>query len=328
MFRKRYRSRIGWGSHLSRWGWGIRWTLRIFLILLIADLFYLAASWPDWKRIAAGPIPKSSFINEYKKQRLKNKDWSVLRWRPVPLAKIPRHLIRAVIVAEDSRFYEHSGFDLIAFKEAMNYNLEEGKFVLGASTISQQTVKNLFLSASRNPVRKWHELILTWGMEQNLSKRRILEIYLNIAEFGRGIYGVQAATQAYWGIPVTRLSFWQAAELAATLPGPTKHNPATRTPYFKKRVQKIISLMWRFDAGRPWPAPFGRTACAQLRSRRNCDGRLPRQGALKRVRSCSRQNCSNNPVGAKPGKNPDVAEGDPGHELSPVLDLSVSGKRI
>ncbi len=283
MFRKRYRSRIGWGSHLSRWGSGIRWILRIFLILLIADLFYLAATWPDWKRIAAGPIPKSSFINEYKKQRLKHKDWSALRWRPVPLAKIPKHLIRAVIVAEDSRFYEHSGFDLIAFKEAMSYNLEEGKFVLGASTISQQTVKNLFLSASRNPVRKWHELILTWGMEQNLSKRRILEIYLNIAEFGRGIYGVQAAAQAYWGIPVSRLSLWQAAELAATLPGPTKHNPATRTPYFKKRVQKILGLMWRFNTGRSWSASGG---------------------------------------------NAEMATDGSGRNLPPVLDLSVSGKRI
>ena len=151
-----------------------------------------------------------------------------------------------MILAEDSRFYEHSGFDLIAFKEAMDYNLREGRLVLGASTISQQTVKNLFLSPSRNPLRKWHELILTWGMEHNLTKRRILELYLNVAQFGQGIYGVQAASQAYWGIEPDQLSVAQAAELAATLPGPVKNNPVTQTRYFEKRSKKILSLLDRY----------------------------------------------------------------------------------
>ena len=150
---------------------------------------------------------------EYRKERAQHRNWPRLRWQPVPLSTVPKYFIRAVILAEDSRFYEHSGFDLIAFKEAMEYNLREGRFVLGASTISQQTVKNLFLSPARNPLRKWHELILTWGMEHNLSKHRILELYLNIAQFGRGIYGVQAATQAYWGIDPDRMSLAQAAEL-------------------------------------------------------------------------------------------------------------------
>src|SRR3989344_4380351 len=155
-------------------------------------------------------------MREYEKRQVDDRDLPRLRCQPVALTTIPRHMQRAVILAEDSRFYEHSGFDLIAFREAMDYNLEKGRFVFGASTISQQTVKNLFLTPSRNPLRKWHELILTWGMEQSLRKRRILEIYLNVAEFGPGLYGVQAATQAYWGLNVDQLSPAEAAQLVAT----------------------------------------------------------------------------------------------------------------
>lgn len=229
----------------------LRWTARLLLVLLIVDLFYLSVTWPDWKRIAAAPIPKSNFMREYQDSRRENKDYPPLRWRPLSVSNIPTQIIRAVILAEDVRFYEHSGFDLIAFKEAMNYNLEEGRFAFGASTISQQTVKNLFLSSARNPLRKWHELILTWGMEQNLSKERILELYLNIAEFGQGIYGVEAAAREYWGTSVSQLSLQQAAELAATLPSPIKHNPATRTKQFEHRARKILGFLYRF------PGPTG-----------------------------------------------------------------------
>ena len=155
------------------------------------------------------------------------------------IKSIPQAMIRAVIAAEDSRFYEHDGVDLEALKDAMEYNLSEKRMVYGASTISQQTVKNIFLTPSRNPLRKWHELWLTIGMERNLSKKRILEHYLNVAEFGRGIYGVDAAARYYWGIPVNRLNSRQAIELAATLPSPVKNNPRTATKSFRKRVKKI-----------------------------------------------------------------------------------------
>lgn len=216
------------------------------MILLLADLFYLMLTWPDWKALAAGPVPKSSFIRHYELHRSADRSLPPLQWRPVAFSAIPKPLIRAVILGEDARFYEHSGFDLIAFKEAMNYNLAEGRLALGASTISQQTVKNLFLSPARNPLRKWHELVLTWGMERNLSKRRILELYLNIAEFGTGIYGVQAAAQTYFGTTVDALTVEQAARLAATLPGPEQHNPATHTSFFERRTRKIFNLLIRY----------------------------------------------------------------------------------
>ena len=218
--------------------------LRIALLLLVIDLIYMAVIWPDWKPVANGPVPKSSFIQLYEDKRAE-RNWPRLSWQPVAFNTIPRHMVRAVIVAEDSRFYEHSGFDLIAIKEALNFNWSQGGVLIGASTISQQTTKNLFLSPSRDPLRKWHEVLLTWGLERNVRKSRILEIYLNTAEFGRGVYGVQAAARTYYGVDAADLSLEQAAELAATLPSPVKNNPASRGERFEKRTQRILEWLNR-----------------------------------------------------------------------------------
>lgn len=237
-FRKRRRP-----SRFGRYGRYIRWGIRVGLVLLALDLFYLIHIWPDWHAFNQGPIAKSRFIQGYETRRQSDKSLPRLRWRPVPLSRIPKKVQRAVIVAEDARFYTHNGFDVIAFREAMDYNLQKGKMKYGASTLSQQTVKNMFFSASRNPLRKWHELIFTVGMEFNVSKKRILETYLNVAEFGKGIYGVEAAAQYYWGRNATELNHWQAAQLAASLPSPIKHNPATRTRVFLRRAQRIYQRM-------------------------------------------------------------------------------------
>jgi len=117
------------------------------------------------------------------------------RW--VPLGRISRDAVNAVIVAEDGTFWSHGGFDWFEFKESLERNLVEGRAARGASTITQQLVKNLYLSPSKNPVRKLKEWILTWWMERTLSKQRILELYLNLIEWGRGIYGIEAAAQTY-----------------------------------------------------------------------------------------------------------------------------------
>ena len=217
----------------------LRIGIRLLPILIMMDLGYLIGIWPDWNLYAEGPIQRSSFISSYEFERHRHKDWPRLRWNPVAIEKVPRGMIRALIVAEDANFYSHQGVDIDALKEAMEYNLSEKRLVYGASTISQQTVKNVFLSPSRNPLRKWHELVLTIGMERSLSKKRILEHYINVAEFGRGIYGVDAAARYYWGIPASRLSNRQAIELAATLPSPVDNNPKTRTQSFGRRVKKI-----------------------------------------------------------------------------------------
>ena len=190
----------------------LRWILLAVLVLALADAVYLMTVWPDWAAYRQGPVP---------------------------IGDIPRHLIRAVIVAEDARFYAHEGVDLEALKEAMQTNLSQGRLAYGGSTISQQTVKNLFLSPSRDPLRKWHELVLTFAMERHLSKRRILELYLNVAEFGRGVYGVGAAAEHYWDVPVTRITARESIELAATLPSPVLNNPRSNTRAFRNRVSRI-----------------------------------------------------------------------------------------
>jgi len=217
----------------------LRWAWRIAPVLIMMDIGYLIGVWPDWELYSDGPIQRSSFIRSYEFEQHRHNDWPNLRWSPVSIESIPHSMVRAVIVAEDARFYEHEGVDIEALKRAMEFNLSEKRLVYGGSTISQQTVKNVFLSPSRNPLRKWHELVLTIGMERSLSKKRILEHYLNVAEFGRGLYGVDAAARYYWGIPASRLTTQQAIELAATLPSPAKNNPKTRTRYFQSRVTKI-----------------------------------------------------------------------------------------
>jgi monofunctional biosynthetic peptidoglycan transglycosylase len=217
----------------------LRWCLRLALLLVLLDAAYLAWIWPDWQAYRQGPIQRSSFIRDYEAEQRNNPDWPELGWNPVPLERIPDTMLRAVIVAEDARFYSHGGVDWEALRDAMAYNLDRGRLVYGGSTISQQTAKNLFLSASRNPLRKWHELVLTLAMERELSKRRIMEHYLNVAQFGHGLFGVDAAARYYWGIPASALTRRQAIELAATLPSPATANPATRTRFFLNRVDKI-----------------------------------------------------------------------------------------
>jgi len=218
---------------------GLRWAARLVYTALAVECGYIAGLLPDWDQFLHGPVQKSSFIQQYEYEQTQHSDWPALRWQPIDLKHMPKHLIRAVIVAEDSRFFEHQGFDQAAFFDAMEYNLAQGRIVYGASTISQQTIKNYLLSPSRNPLRKLHEAVLTYAMERNVGKKRIMEIYLNIAEFGHGIYGVEAAARHYWGKSVRQLSIGEAIELAATLPAPIRHNPDTRTRFFIKHRDKI-----------------------------------------------------------------------------------------
>jgi monofunctional biosynthetic peptidoglycan transglycosylase len=220
-----------------------RWSGRILLALFFVEIGFIWGLMPDWDEFADGPIPKSRAIKKYEYLHTVDPSTPRLHWNPVSLESLPKHVSRAVVVAEDSRFYQHKGLDQKAIEKAIEYNLSKGRIVYGASTISQQTIKNLFLTRSRNPLRKLHEVILTYMMEQNVGKKRILEIYLNIAEFGTGIFGVDAAAHYYFGKPARYLSMAESIELAATLPAPTKHNPRTRTRFFQRKVNKISRHM-------------------------------------------------------------------------------------
>jgi len=220
-----------------------KWGGRVLLALFFVEIGFIWGLMPDWDEFSYGPIPKSRSIKNYEYLQKIDPLTPPLRWQPVDLEFLPKYLSRAVIVAEDSRFYQHKGLDQDAIEKAIEYNLSQGRIVYGASTISQQTIKNLFLSHSRNPLRKLHEVILTYMMERNVGKKRILEIYLNIAEFGKGIYGVEAASRFYFGKSARHLSVYEAVELAATLPAPVNHNPHTKTDFFQKRVNKISRHM-------------------------------------------------------------------------------------
>ena len=121
------------------------------ILIFIMDTGYLIGTWPDWELYKKGPIQQSNFIRSYIFEKYQHDDWPYLLWKPKPISKISRHMIRAIVVAEDARFYSHSGIDMEALKAAMEYNLSEKQFIYGGSTISPQTVKNIFLSPSRTP---------------------------------------------------------------------------------------------------------------------------------------------------------------------------------
>jgi len=166
-----------------------------------------------------------------------------LRHEWVPYERISAHLKRAVVAAEDARFLDHEGFDWDAIQKAMQKNEQRGKVVAGASTISQQLAKNLFLSGSRSWLRKGEEAAITWMMERTLSKRRILELYLNLAEWGGGIFGAEAAARHHFGVPAAALTPEQAAYLAAILPSPRRYERGRETPYIAGRMATISSRM-------------------------------------------------------------------------------------
>ena len=163
------------------------------------------------------------------------------RWKPIE--QISENLIAAVIVAEDGSFWNHDGFDWFEVRESLLRNIKERRAARGASTITQQLIKNLFLSPSKNPLRKYHELVLTWYGERVLSKRRILELYLNEIEWGNGIYGVEAAAQKYFGISAGELSREQSARLAAVIPNPSRYHPTSGSRAVERRARIIVERL-------------------------------------------------------------------------------------
>jgi len=167
------------------------------------------------------------------------KGWDY-RWRPI--GKISPAMVQAVIAAEDSRFCEHYGFDFEAIEKAMQSNAK-GRRIRGGSTISQQTAKNVFLWPQRDWIRKGLETYFTGLIELIWGKKRIMEVYLNVAEMGPGIYGAEAAAQKYFKVSAKNLTRVQASRLAAILPNPIKYKAATPGPYVQRRSRRIGGAM-------------------------------------------------------------------------------------
>lgn len=153
------------------------------------------------------------------------------------------NLKRAVIAAEDAKFVDHEGFDWEGIQKALEKNEKKGKVVAGGSTISQQLAKNLFLSGSRSWLRKGEEAAITWMLESAMDKRRILELYLNLAEWGNGVFGAEAAARHYFGVPAAQLSAQQAAWLAAILPAPQRYDRNRNSTWIAKKTDIILGRM-------------------------------------------------------------------------------------
>lgn len=157
--------------------------------------------------------------------------------------RLSNNLKRAVIAAEDGKFVDHEGFDWDGIQKALEKNEKKGKVVAGGSTISQQLAKNLFLSGNRSWLRKGEEAAITWMLESVMDKRRILELYLNLAEWGNGVFGAEAAARHYFGIPAAQLSAEQAAWLAAILPAPQRYDRNRDSAWIAKKTDIILRRM-------------------------------------------------------------------------------------
>lgn len=163
--------------------------------------------------------------------------------RVVPLSRISRHLIHAVLAAEDPKFFGHEGLDWEAIEQSIEKNIERREFARGGSTITQQLAKNLFFTTHKNLVRKAREVVVTTWMEKDLTKKRILELYLNVIEWGDGVYGCEAAARRYYGVACASLDESQAAGLAAMIPSPRRINPRVSPGTHARATRRVLWLM-------------------------------------------------------------------------------------
>ena len=217
-------------------------------------LSYVYLTLPDVRPLAT-TTPKTTAFMELREReaaaagkRVKR----VQRW--VPYSRISMNLRRAVLAAEDSAFFDHEGIDIAEIKKSIQTSIEKGESLRGASTITQQLAKNLYLSPSRDPLRKIKELMITWRLETALSKARILEIYLNVIEWGDLVWGAEAAARTYFGVPASALSREQAALLAGAIINPRLYSPANPRGRLLRRQQIILARMPGYEPPVPVPA--------------------------------------------------------------------------
>jgi monofunctional biosynthetic peptidoglycan transglycosylase len=222
---------------------------RIVLILLAGLILYAAWEWltfPDVAKLAKEPPATTAFMERRRAElRAAGKD-DTIRYTWVPYGRISPYLRRGVLVAEDNDFYEHQGVDTKAMREAFERDWKKGKITHGGSTITQQLAKNLYLSPSRNPIRKIREYFIARALEKHLSKKRILEIYMNVVEMGERVYGAEAAARFYFDRPASALTPQQAALLAGCLPNPRLMSPAKPNKRLRSRQKMILSRMRRW----------------------------------------------------------------------------------
>jgi monofunctional biosynthetic peptidoglycan transglycosylase len=208
-------------------------------IFLAVQLSFLARVW-WWK----DHDPQMTAFMEARLAELRRRDPEAkLRQAWVPYDRISQHLKRAIVVAEDAKFVDHEGFDWEAIEKAREKNRSKGRVVAGGSTISQQLAKNLFLSGDRTPWRKGQEALITVMIENVMDKRRILEIYLNVIEWGEGIFGAEAAARHYFGSGAAALGPEASARLAAIVPNPRFYDRNRDTAWLARKTRMILARM-------------------------------------------------------------------------------------
>jgi len=228
-------------------------------VLLFAVVQWL--TWPDVARLATRPPERTAFMDAYRARRRAAGEDTTVSWRWVEWDRLSIHLKRAAVAAEDMEFFSHAGFSTSELEVALREALAGERF-RGASTITQQLAKNLWLSPSRNPWRKVKEALLTKSLERHLGKRRLLAIYLNVVEFGPGIYGAEAAARWYFGTSAATLTEREAAMLAASLPRPSSWHPGVASSAYARYVADIearmgrATFLWRVLGGAPVPPPI------------------------------------------------------------------------
>lgn len=214
----------------------------VFILIILPAFLYLLLT-PDISNLKKENPKKTAFM-EYREKQSKEKGRKLNThqiW--APLSDISPYLIKAVLIAEDDKFWRHEGFDYEAIRKAIERDLKAKRLKFGGSTISQQLARNLYLSPAKNPLRKIREAIITWRMEKVLSKKRILELYLNVVEWGDGIFGIEAASRHYYGKPSSQLTPVEATRLAAILPSPKRYNPLGDQSYVTTRASDIYNIM-------------------------------------------------------------------------------------
>ncbi len=226
-----------------------RW-LTLSLILAFF-LFIEYITYPSSSEIASLKTvnPRRTALMDQRQDEARSRgDALALRQQWVRLSRVSDDLQHAIIVAEDGTFYEHGGVDWYEVRESLKKDLQKRRFARGASTITQQLAKNLFLSTSKDPVRKLKEFLLSGQLEDELTKNRILELYLNVIEWGDGVFGAEAAALTYFGKHASDLSREEAARMAAVIPSPLRYSPSGTSPYVARRARMILTRM----AARGW----------------------------------------------------------------------------
>jgi len=216
------------------------WTLAGLVVIVLAWLAWIAGHIAWWK---THPPHETAFMAQRMDTLLATNPHAVLRYRWVPYERISDHLKRAMIAAEDAHFIEHEGFDWEGVQAALEKNQRRGRVVAGGSTITQQLAKNLFLSPARSYWRKFEEAVITVLLESMLEKQRIFELYLNVIEWGSGVFGAEAAAQRYFGIAARELNAEQAARLAAMAPNPRFYERNQGAPGLSRKIRIIIGRM-------------------------------------------------------------------------------------